>query len=405
MKLLIVSPTPTHPPTAGNRARIFSLAKNLGSLGHDVHFAWVTMEHGDADAMKAHFKERLEILPYSRPPILDSKIDRFRRRLLRGIGNERSYIWRLDDWYDESASEEIRALHARHNFDAVLVEYVFLSRVLDALPDSVLKIIDTHDRFSNRHAQYLRAGKRPEWFSTTEADEKLGLRRADVVLAIQEEEAQFFSKMLCGKTEVVTVGHLLDLSCQVSVGSAPRAVFVGSSNSINADAANYFIRSVLPLVRSVRPDFQLILAGGVGAQVSDAIGVQKLGHVASIQDAYAKGSLAINPVRMGTGLNIKTMECLAFGVPLVSTATGSRGLDALQGRAFVRVPDDDAGAMAAAVIALLNNPNDAQALGRAARQAAELWNTEQLRNLQGIFSSADHRRQVMQANCCASGVG
>ena len=66
--------------------------------------------------------------------------------------------------------------------------------------------------------------------------------------------------------------------------------------------------------------------------------------------SYAQGALVVNPVRMGTGLNIKTMECLALGVPLVVTESGSRGLENLRGRAFLAVADDDAAAMAAGVV-------------------------------------------------------
>ena len=39
-KILVISPTPTHPQNAGNRIRIYNLVSNLKELGHDVHFLY-----------------------------------------------------------------------------------------------------------------------------------------------------------------------------------------------------------------------------------------------------------------------------------------------------------------------------------------------------------------------------
>jgi glycosyltransferase involved in cell wall biosynthesis len=245
----------------------------------------------------------------------------------------------------------------------------------------VVKILDTHDRFADRHLHYLRAGKQPEWFSTTPEGELTGLARADVVLTIQDSEAALFASALRGQTQVLTVGHLLDMSQSVLLAEAPRAVFVASGNSINVDGANAFIAEVLPLVRAEIADFELWLAGDVCAHASDAPGVRKLGRVNSVAQTYAQGALAVNPVRMGTGLNIKTMECLALGVPLVATASGSRGLEKLRGTAFLSVDDNDPAAMAAAVIRVLRDSVLRTALGQAALTAAREWNQAQLCNL------------------------
>ena len=95
----------------------------------------------------------------------------------------------------------------------------------------------------------------------------------------------------------------------------------------------------------------------------------------------------VNPVRMGTGLNIKTMQCLALGVPLVVTESGSRGLENLRGRAFLAVADDDAAAMAAGVVRVLR-----ATLVREALAAAQAWNLVQLENLAGALQ---HPAQMM----------
>ena len=53
MKVLIVSPVPTDPILAGNRARVLNLFVALEQLGHEVKFAYVHYEHGtDYNAME-----------------------------------------------------------------------------------------------------------------------------------------------------------------------------------------------------------------------------------------------------------------------------------------------------------------------------------------------------------------
>lgn len=387
MKILMLSPVPTHPPIAGNRARILTLADSLIAAGHALHFAWAALEEGDRIAMMKHFDSQFTELKYQVPKAVSSVSARLRRSVLRRMGQASAHVWSVDDWYDRGLTDQLKALQAQYGFEAVFVEYVFMSKALEAFPAKVVKVLDTHDRFADRHLHYLRAGKQPEWFATTQAGERKGLARADVVVAIQDSEARLFAAALHGRARVTTVGHLLDMSQSVLLANVQRAIFVASANSINVDAANAFITGVLPLIRADMPSFEFWLAGDVCQDALDAPGVHKLGRVDSVAQTYAQGALAVNPVRMGTGLNIKTMECLALGVPLVVTESGSRGLENLRGRAFLTVADDDAVAMAAAVVRMLRDPELRSRLVREAFAAARAWNATQLANLAGALRS------------------
>lgn len=385
MKILMISPVPTHPSIAGNRARILTLADGLTTAGHELHFAWAALEEGDRIAMRKHFDGRFIELIYRQPKTVSGFSARFRRGVLRRIGHASAHVWGVDDWYDSGLTDQLLALQTQHNFEAIFVEYVFLSKALEVFPADVVKIIDTHDRFADRHLHYLQAGKQPEWFATTQAGERKGLARADVAVAIQDSEARLFAATLPEHTRVTTVGHLLDMSQSVLMANVPRAIFVASANSINVDAANNFIVNALPLIRTDLPNFEFWLAGDVCRDALDAPGVHKIGRVDSVAHTYAQGALAVNPVCMGTGLNIKTMECLALGVPLVATESGSRGLENLRGRAFLAVPDNDAAAMAASVIRVLRDQDLRASLVQEALAAARAWNATQFANLDSVL--------------------
>lgn len=410
MKILFVSPTPTHPVTAGNRARVLALVQALQSMGHEVHLALATVGDADIDSMRGLLGAGLHVLHCRAPYSVRGFLPRLRRRLLRAVGSESAYLWGLDEYYDAGLSPQIAVLCAQHCFDAVCVEYVFMSQAFAAVPPGVLRILDTHDRFGLRHRDFLRAGQIPQWFSTSEEEEITGLRRADCVLAIQAGEADAFAQRLGqGHTQVVTVGHLVGTRQRVTPAAAASAVFLASANPINVDGAQFFIDSILPLVLRQQPDFRFLLAGDVGAKVvSSHPAVVRLGRVADVADAFQQAALAVNPVRMGTGLNIKMLDALACGVPCIASATGSRGLEQHAGSAFASVPDGDPAAMAQVILELLHDRERAARLADEGRRLVQHWNTTQLAGLARVLAAANTRpldRESALRACPLDGVG
>lgn len=383
MKILVVSPVPTDPPNAGNRARIATLTQALAASGHDVHFAYAPMEQADADAMAARFgPERLHWLPWTQRGGMWQLALRALRKLGRLLKLDAGYTRGLDEWYDERITAALRDLHAAHRFDAVLVEYVFMSKAFQAFDRGCLRLLDTHDSFGMRHRHYLASGLTPQWYSTTLASEETGFRRADVVLAIEVNEARAFSQRLAGSsTRVVQVGHLIDIGEPVHPSDTPNLLFVGSGNLLNVQGARFFAEQVLPLIRRERPDVQLLLAGGIAAQMSDGQGIVKLGFVPRLQQAFAQAMVFVNPVLAGTGVNIKLLDALAAGMPIVSTTSGARGLDEHGRGAFTVVGDSDAEGFARAALDLIGNPDARAQLGKRAHGAALAWNAAQLDSL------------------------
>jgi glycosyltransferase involved in cell wall biosynthesis len=384
VKIAVVSPTPTHPAIAGNRARICSLIECLRTLGHDVHLVHAGRDPGDGEAMRRAWGERYHPVPYAQPPMARALRGYVRCWLADKLGRRAWYRWGLDDWYDEGVSAPIRRLHAAHRFDCVVVEYVFFSKALECFDDSVLKVLDTHDIMTDRWRLFADGGRAPEWFSCDVRDEARGLARAHVVIAIQERERDFFRAIT--DREVVRVGHLCLVADRFDGGrrAAPAVLVVGSGNSINVDGLRWFLAEVWPGIAGRTRDATLQVAGAVADHVEDRPGLVRLGRPADMAQAYAGAAVVVNPVTRGTGLSIKSVEALAAGMPLVTTPAGGRGLEPAWGSAMVVAATPSA--FADAVAALLADRERARELSRAALGFARAWMREQAGELERVLA-------------------
>lgn len=392
MKILVVSSVPTHPSTAGNRARVFSICEALRKLGNEVHFAWIPQETGDVIAMESWFEGRFTRLDIGQFPPNARSLGNFCRKVLRRLGVQRAYRWGLDDWFDENIPKQLKALHGQHCFVAVLANYVFHSAVLDCFGKDVLKVLDTHDRFADRHKLLIAAGQRPEWYSTTLEAEARGLARAGYVLAIQEEEAKAFREMLKGTSSKVVTVHpfQVPITSQATTDHF-RGIVVASGNPANIEGVSYLLDRVIPIVRMSIPSFQLVLAGSICNNFADAPGLVRLGRVDDLAVAYGSAGIALNPVRSGTGFCIKSLEALAYGLPLVSTRAGMRGFFEAEGHGASVVADDDPEAMALTIIEHFADLDFLRTRSLAATKFAQGWTEEQIYRLNSIFSGEESR--------------
>jgi polysaccharide biosynthesis protein PslH len=377
MKVLIVSPVPTDPQTAGNRARVSSLITMLEALGHDVFFAYAPYEAVEYEAMEKRLGSRFRALRSQGPPI-GRIVGRAKRKMLRLLRLREPYIWQVDEWFDNGLLSQVADSHRKEKFEVVLVEYVFLSKIIKVFPESVRTIIDAQDLMANRHQAYLSHGVPPAWFATTPKQEIRSLGRARAVIAIQEEEARYLRERL--PNEVFCVGHIGPPADHVARDpDNNRILFVGSENSINIHGLEWFVKSAWPDIRKQVPNCELVIAGRAGTTRSWPEGVSVLGEVESLAATYAEATIVINPVQFGTGLPVKTIEALQYGKPLVTTMAGARGLGAEFAAAMCIAAEGTS--FARGVVDLLESRNARATLVRNGRGIVDSWRLRQLTSL------------------------
>lgn len=394
MRVAFVSGTPAFPPVEGNRARILNLARAVQSQGHHVYFIYLptwSLTDVDATAHNLQFGDdrfirlRGEVLRGRAP--LGFRVKRKGRRLL---GSSARFYNHLDEFMHKGWLDQLKIIDKQIGFDVVFVEYVFHSKALQAFPDRCLKVLDTHDRFTDRHLSFTeRAGQNAHWFSIPAWVEVAGFRRADVVLAIQDSEAAAFRNRLGTAPPVVlTVSHIADVSTRVQDYFQADALFIGSENTANVVSVTEFIRRILPLVVDELPLFRLVLAGSICSVVPDHPAVLKLGMVKRTIEAYRRAPIAISPMLVGTGIAIKLLEAMAAGVVTVATRTGARGLTGAEAAAVRVFDDDDYVGFASSLVGLAASEEKRRLAGQAAYSAAVAWNKRQVDSLRQTIDLA-----------------
>ncbi len=293
-------------------------------LGHEVSFVYSDQESSDIQNMRNYWGKNLYVVNYSKPT--PKKTHKWINGFLNKLNKDRKYYSKVDDFYNQNLDNFLHELISNNKFDIVIAVYIFLSKSFLNFPSSTLKVIDTQDVMTNRHRLFLKNGEKPVWYSTTAAQEKKGLDRADRIIAIQDKEKNHYRHLT--SKPIVTIGHMVDVHpLKNTAPPRKKILFLGSNNPSNVIGIETFVSKVFPALRRSIPELELIIAGTISSKVKDQEGVVKMGEMPNLEAIYDLSDIVINPLTIGTGLKIKSIEALGFSKALVSTSVGAHGLE------------------------------------------------------------------------------
>ncbi len=273
---------------------------------------------------------------------------------------------RLDDWCVPGFADLVERLVAVRKPDVVWSVLVYHSRVFLHLNSKFpIRVIDADNVFAGRRSTIEAAGIAYDWFSTTAAQELTALRRAHLVVAIQQKEAAHY-KQIDGHLDVTVVPYAPKLNFLPPVPTKSLA-FVGANNGENRSGLARFLQDAWPHVRAAHPDASLKVAGSICEVFEEQPRMTLLGVVDNLSSVFADVAIGLNTTPVGTGLKVKSVDTLAHGRPLVSTLAGIQGLEAFADG--IRIAEDGR-EFAATLNALFSSPQKVAEMTDAVRQHA-----------------------------------
>lgn len=369
MKVLYLATRLPAPPWRGDQLRAFHHLRLLASR-HDVTCCALVLRPppDDAVATVAALGVRVQVVPLGVAAALP--------QLARGcLGDRRPFQVLL---YDRAAARRaVDALLARERFDVVHAQLVRTAAYLPAAdgPPLVLDLVDALSANLRRRAARDRTpiGRVAACEAARVAREEQALiARARASLVVAEAERAALGG---GRIQVVPNGVDLErFPLRAAPPAGARLLFAGNLGYFpNVDAARWLADDVFPRVRAAVPAAELHLAGARPTRAVRRLarrpGVTLAADVPDMAAELAAASVAVIPMRAGSGLQNKVLEAMAVGTPVVATPRAVAALDVEPGRHLL-VAEEPAG-IAAACVTLLGDPARGAALGRAARRLVE----------------------------------
>ncbi len=143
----------------------------------------------------------------------------------------------------------------------------------------------------------------------------------------------------------------------------------GYRHTPNIDAALWFVREILPLLRAAEPGIRFIIAGAHPTAELQALAgpdIVVTGMVPDLRDVFDTTRVFACSLRAGAGVKGKIVSAMAYGLPVVSTSVGAEGMDLVDESDALLA--DDAAAFAAACLRLYRDPLLWQRLSDAGQQ-------------------------------------
>lgn len=322
--LLVLSTFPVNPPISGGRLRIFNLYKSLSetfkvtvlSLGHENS----TFEFND-NFLEVQVKRSKKFNLLAKKIMLKTGVSSDDIASIEG--------YKLVPQFEERLKELLPSADA-----VVLVHPYLIKAVLD------VKKTVFYDAPDVEYIQKSSMFKSEKYLSLVKEVEREVCDRADLIYPTSKEDALKLKKLYgvneekllvvengvdTSKVELISLEEKRALKERLGLGNRVVAVFAGSLHKPNIDAVYY----VEKLAKKF-PSVIFIVIGGAGEVLKNpSPNLIPVGIISDEEkDIIMKASdIGLNPVLSGSGTNLKLVEYLAYGLAVLTTPFGARGIN------------------------------------------------------------------------------
>jgi sugar transferase (PEP-CTERM/EpsH1 system associated) len=340
MKILWVKTDFLHPTNRGGQIRTLETIKRLHKR-HEVHYvAFEDPAHPEGPQRAHEYSAQHFQVPHYVP---EKKLTSpaFAGQLLAGLLSPLPVA--VVRWRSHAMRREIEKLESKHGYDAIVCDFLFPAPNIPNLSKAILFQHNVEAQIWRRHASHASNAAKRIYFQIQarrmEAYEGSVCRRVKRIIAVSKADADLMQQQYKIKgVQAVDTGVDTDFFRPPEQPVEPKAdlVFLGSMDWMpNIDGVQWFVRDILPLIHSRRPDTRVAIVGRKPSPEILALAGDRIHVTGTVPDVrpWLWGSKAsIVPLRIGGGTRLKIYESMAAHVPVVSTTVGAEGLEVHDGR-------------------------------------------------------------------------
>ena len=294
-------------------------------------------------------------------------------------------LWR--DYSSPALQQFVGQALRCEDFDVVQVDYLEMAHIAKDMVRGVRAVHVCHDPLFLFYARQISKGLFPRLRRFVEHAQAVNYeaqlyRKFGMVVCLSPEDADHLGAWSRGvDPRVIPLGVDTENIAALPTATNHKILFVGYfAHAPNIEAALWFVRRVLPLVRKEVPEAEVDLVGRRAPPAVEALakepGVNLRGYVENLAECMADSALSVAPLREGAGLRSKVLEAFAYGRTMVVTPVAAAGIDAQDGEHF-RIAADER-SFADAIIELLRDRDRRQRMEQAARALVEQRYTKEM---------------------------
>jgi glycosyltransferase involved in cell wall biosynthesis len=342
MRILFVLPELPHPPFTGAHTRPLTWLR-AAARGHEVAVVGAAPEGADLGAVRDLCTE-VRTAPADEARPARRRAAALGRRVLTPVplvsrGRSRAIARLVDelarDWRPDAMLVE--TLYAAHYRVPGVPLVVDLPDVPSGLCESAAAARPLRYAAANVQAATSRQYERSLLADTLPVTINDGDRERLAALGIEAYTIPL-------EVELPPEDALYDRASRARHDEAVRLLFIGSFvHAPNRDAARFLVRRLAPELRAERIPFAMVIAGlraPPWLRKAGGAGVTVLSDAPDLDPLYRSADIVLAPLPHGGGTKNKTLEAMAWGLPVIGTTQAFTGLPQLDGKAFVCDPLD-----------------------------------------------------------------
>ena len=383
MSILFITKELPYPPNSGCRNRTLNIIKAL-SKNNKI----LLLCHGEPEK-DVERVNRMRSLCESVFLVNENKGSRKQRLYIDAFLSLFSLApFGVNSRYSVSMKDKAREILSQWQIDLIICDSIY--QVLNMPEKQCFKILSEHNVESVIIKRYAKVEKNIfrkayallEWLKMRHYEHKVWPSFDRCIVVSESDRAEMHSRIKNLDIEVVANGVDTEYFSPRNAKEKPLSlVYMGQMDwHPNVDAMIYFLTEIYPIVKKRLPDASLSIIGSnppekIKELAKSEPSVKLTGLVDDTRPHIAQGEIFIVPLRIGGGTRLKILEAMAMGRPIVSTAIGCEGLDAINRRHIMIA--DSPNDFAEKVTELANNPALRLELGKNGRKLVEdrySWN-------------------------------